>query len=142
MKMEKLNYVVTPGPEMLAKMGGYWTLEIGDGQVASFSRSEKGEEPGPVTLSLTLDKAAELRADGYVVNGETVEAPLQPAPDEPGDQDAGPGIDPIGKPEGTGGGDAGPGIDPIGGDAPGEGSGNGDAGPGIDPIGKPKRGKA
>lgn len=109
-EQERQTYTVTPGPAVLARMGQSWTLHLTDGAPVMFSHGEDGEKPGPVTLSLTPQRAEELRRDGYEVEGEKLPEPaVDPIPpseeadflEEAGDPvpDAGPGIDPIGPPQ-------------------------------------------
>jgi hypothetical protein len=111
---EPLTYTVTPGPELLARMGQSWTLYATP--PAHFTYGPDGEPPGPVTMTLTEEQVVEHRGSGYVV---------EPAAPEPLHDDArveklaaeidralegGAEFTPVERD-----GDGGPGIDPIGG---------------------------
>jgi hypothetical protein len=136
-EQESLTYTVTPGPDVLKKMGQTWTLYTSP--PAMFAYGPEGELPSPVTLTLTKEQAAELRGDGYEVEGAPI-APLQPAPDN------GDGVEPQPRPLALG-----ELMEEVQGDlmdqareetaaaeaAPPGGDPGPDAGPGIDPIGPP-----
>lgn len=93
---EPLSYTVTPGPDLRKRMGQSWILSLNDSPAATFTHGPKGEPPGSVTLTLSVEQAAQLKADGYEVKAKKGRAS---AASESEDGDSGPGIDPLGPPE-------------------------------------------
>jgi hypothetical protein len=69
---ERLSYTVTPGPEVLAKMGTSWTLFTMP--PVMFAVGPDGEPPEPAAVTMTAEQAADLTASGYVVE-EALSAP-------------------------------------------------------------------
>lgn len=69
---ERLTYTVTPGPEVLAKMGTSWTLFASP--PVMFTVGPDGEPPEPAAVTMTAEQAADLAASGYVVE-EALAAP-------------------------------------------------------------------
>jgi hypothetical protein len=62
---EVLSYTVTPGPEVLAKMGTSWTLFTMP--PVMFTVGPDGEPPEPATVTMTAEQAADLASSGYVL---------------------------------------------------------------------------
>lgn len=62
---EPLTYTITPGPEVLAKMGTSFTLFTNPPVLFMFGPD--GEPPEPATLTLTTARADDLASVGYHV---------------------------------------------------------------------------
>lgn len=82
----RLTYTVTPGPEVLAKMGTSWTLFASP--PVMFTVGPDGEPPEPATVTMTAEQAADLASSGYVV-----EEPLSAAPEPVNDVQVSPGLE-------------------------------------------------
>lgn len=83
---ERLTYTVTPGPEVLAKMGTSWTLFASP--PVMFTVGPDGEPPEPAAVTMTAEQAADLASSGYVV-----EEALAAAPEPVNDVQVSPGLE-------------------------------------------------
>lgn len=72
-EVEVLSYTVTPGPEVLAKMGTSWTLFASP--PVMFTVGPDGEPPEPATVTMTAEQAADLASSGYAVQALSGEWP-------------------------------------------------------------------